>query len=387
MEFEIVYVDVSELQPGMLLAENIYDLEGNILLAGGIKLRENYIRKIEETPTLKVAIHKEGHVVLDGSGTPSKTVPLTPQQKKQQRIERTREDARATLQRALSNLVDKDFANMGMIADVVERLLNDILSSDDIVFHIDQLRDTDAYLFDHGINVAILSIVVGIISGMSRSALKDLATGAILHDIGKLFLDQNVLNKPGPLSPEEFSLAKHHSRLGYEVMKKFPEITQEAAIISLNHHERFDGSGYPMGISGDSIGVFSEIVGLVDVFDAMTSDRVYAKKVSPYKAVQVLLKGSETLFNPVIVNRFIGAVGYYYHGAVVKLQNEAIGVVIERDRYRPVVRVIQDANGNTVLDHFEIDLKKNPTMRIKSILSESQSAALPYYTNKRTGIS
>lgn len=387
MNTDIVYVDVQDLIPGMLLAENIYDLDGNILLASGIKLRDAYIRKIEETPMLRVAVAKgEGIEVALPKESPRPS-PLSALQTKQQRIEATRHEARSVMDKALNEVIGLEMPNASVIIEIVERLLNDILSSDDIVFHIDQLRDLDGYLLDHGINVAILSIVMGIVSGMNRGELRAIATGAILHDVGKLFIDQDIVNKPGQLTHEEFSLVKHHARLGYELIKKFPEITPEAAVIAMNHHERVDGKGYPNGLSGEQIDLYSQIVGLVDVFDAMTSDKVYAKKVSPYKAVQTLVKCADTHFFSALVSRFVSAMGYYYHGAVVCLQNDAYGVVIERDRFRPVVRVIQDANGNTVTDHFEIDLKKNPTMRIKRIVMDAESQALPYYAKRHTGVS
>ncbi len=386
METVIVYVDVQDLRPGMLLAENIYDLEGNILLASGIKLRETYIKKIEETPAIRIAVHGN-----EATAVVSNVVQNKPQgsvvERKQQRIERTRHDARASMKQAIDELIAQDFGNATIIFDIVERIINDILNSDDIVFHIDQLRDLDVYLLDHSINVTILSIVMGVVSGMNRSQLKILATGAILHDVGKLFLDQDLINRPGPLTPQEFQLVKHHSRLGYELLKKFPEFSDESALIALNHHEKFDGTGYPNGLKGDAIDLYSQIVGLIDVFDALTSDKVYAKKVSPYKAMQIIFKNANTHYDQGLLMRFLTSVGYYYHGAVVRLHNEAIGVVIERDRYRPIVRVIQDANGKTVTDHYEIDLKKNPTIRVKGILTEAEWMQLPYYANKRMGIS
>lgn len=387
MNSEIVYVDVQDLRVGMLLAENIYDLEGNILLASGIRLRDSYIRKIEETPMVRIAVMLQPGEQPEKRETQEQDQPLSAIQQKQQRLEATRSEAKSAMDKVLKQLQSQEFNSLDTILEIVERILNDILGSDDIVFHIDQLRDIDDYTFDHGINVAILSIVMGVVSGMNRQNLKELATGAILHDVGKLFLDQDLLNKPGALTGEEFGLVKHHSRLGYEVMRKFPELSAEAALISLNHHERLDGSGYPAGLSGDAIDLNSQIVGMVDVFDALTADKVYAKKVSPYKAVQTLIKLAGTHFNPELVKRFVSAIGYYYHGSVVCLQNDSYGVVIERDRYRPVVRIVQDAHGSLVTDHFEIDLKKNPTMRIKRMLTEAEAQSLAYYARRSAGIS
>ena len=386
MDSEIMFIDVQNLRPGMVLAENIYDLDGNILLAAGIKLRDNYILKICETPVIRVAVYGGSHVA-EVFGAPNRKPSGSAAEKKQQRIEATRYEARTSLQTGISQLTSLEIANASIILEVVEKILNDILASDDIVFHIDQLRDLDAYLLDHSINVAILSVVMGIVSGFTRAELQKLAVGAILHDVGKLFLDQDLVNRPGPLTAEEFSLIKYHSKLGSDLLKKFPEIDRESVEIALYHHERLDGSGYPSGLMGQEIAIFAQIVGIIDVFDALTSDKVYAKKVSPYKAMQIIFKDIDVKFDKVLLTRFLTSVGYYYHGAVVRLFNESIGVVTERDRYRPVVRVIQDGSGKVVADHYEIDLKKNPTIRIKAILSEAESAILPYFTNKNMGIS
>lgn len=381
---EIVTIDVLDLKVGMVLAENIYDLEGNILLASGIKLRENYIKKIEETPIQRIAIENW----IQGTNDPDRTNALqSMKEKRQARIEATRQESCVLLKSSLAVILEGNGINTTIMQEVIERIIQDILSSDDIVFHIDQLREVDEYLFDHAINVAILSIITGVVLGLNKHALKLIGMGAILHDVGKLFVDQDVLNKPSQLTSQEFVLIKHHSRLGYEVLKKSPDVTAESALVALNHHERFDGSGYPSGFKGEEIDLNSRIVCITDVFDALTSDRVYSKKISPYKAMQHIVKQASTHFDPELVKRFVNAIGYYYHGAVVVLHDNTIGVVIERDRYRPVVRVVQDSNTTVLHENYEIDLKKNPSVRIKTILTSEEFEALPYFKMKQTGIS
>lgn len=381
---EIITIDVLDLKVGMVLAENIYDLEGNILLASGIKLRESYIKKIEETPTQRIAIENW----IQGSNDPDRANALqSMKQKRQIRIEATRQESCVLLKSSLEVILEGNGINTTIMSEVIERIIQDILSSDDIVFHIDQLREVDEYLFDHAINVAILSIITGVVLGFNKQSLKTIGMGAILHDVGKLFVDQDVLNKPGHLTSDEFVLIKHHSRLGHEVLKKCPDVTIESALVALNHHERFDGTGYPLGYKGDEIDFNSRIVCITDVFDALTSDRVYSKKISPYKAMQHIVKQASSHFDPELVKKFISALGYYYHGAVVVLHDNTIAIVIERDRYRPVVRVVQDTSATVMPEHYEIDLKKNPSVRIKSILTNEESEALPYFKMKQMGIS
>jgi len=382
---EIITVDVLELREGMVLAENIYDLEGNILLASGIKLRESYIRKIEETPTQRIAI--EQWVDKPNGFEPKAKENLTLKQKRQMRIDVTRQEAFVLMKASSATILESGTINATIMQDVIERILADVLSSDDIVFHIDQLRSVDDYLFDHAINVAILSIMTGIVSGFNKQALRTIAMGAILHDVGKLFVNQDVLNKPGPLTQDEFSMIKHHCRLGFDVLKKTPDVLEASALVTLNHHERVDGKGYPNGLSDKEIDLNSKIVGVADVFDALTSDRVYSKKISPYLAMQHIVQQAGTQFDAELVNRFMNAMGYYYMGAVVRLHNDDVAIVKTKDRFRPIVRIVQDCNNTIVHENFEIDLKKNPTVRIKAILFEWDYKNLAYFVQKREGIS
>ncbi|MCK8061043.1 MULTISPECIES: HD-GYP domain-containing protein [unclassified Fusibacter] len=382
---EIIMVTVSELEEGMVLAENIYDTEGNILLASGIKLRNTYINKIEETLVTTVAIEA---LLKHESPEESQSVRIALiKEKREKRIIKVREQAKEKLELAVTELLESEAVNAQIIQAVVKKIINDILNSDEVVFHIDQLREVDSYLFDHAINVTILAIVMSIHTGFDKNALREIAMGAILHDIGKLFVDQNILNKPESLSIEEFSMIKHHSKLGYEVLRRSEDISERSARIALNHHEQHCGSGYPQGLKGDEIDAFSKIVNISDVFDALTSDRVYSKKISPYSAMNYIVAKSGIHFDPKTVKEFSSAVGYFYHGAIVKLMNGDVAVVTVRHRHKPVVRIVQDAGNNKMHGHFEIDLMKNPSVRIKEILVAGEYEHMEYFKRKNEGIS
>jgi HD-GYP domain-containing protein (c-di-GMP phosphodiesterase class II) len=384
---EIIMVAVSELAEGMVLAENIYDTEGNILLASGIKLRSNYIKKIEETLVHTVAIDTAvASPEVEVEEVQKDRIRLV-RERREKKIKLVREEAKEKLEMAVSTILESEAVNAQVIQALVQKIIEEVLESDDIVFHIDQLREVDNYLFDHAINVAILSIVTSINMGLDKASLQEIAMGSILHDIGKLFIDQNILNKNEKLSVDEFGLIKNHSRLGYEVLKRSSEITALSAKVAMNHHEQYCGLGYPKGLKGEEIDLFSRIVSITDVFDALTSDRVYSKKISPYNAMNYIVSKAGLNFDPTIVKDFVAAIGYYYQGAVVKLMNGDIGLVRVRHRYKPVVRVVQDASQNKMHGYFEIDLLKNPSVRIKEILIFDEYKEIEYFKNKQDIIS
>lgn len=366
---EIKSVTIDNLELGMVLAASIVDHEGNVLLEQGIKLREAYIAKIHELGLEAVQVetwttslpHTDVRPQVDRDELIKKHI-----------INQTRREATEIFEQAMDELVEQGALNAELIRAIVRKIVDAILSSDDIVFQISRLKGVDNYLFEHSINVTILSVITGIMMGYGKEQLRILGLGAMLHDVGKLFVNQDILNKPEKLSDKEFSIVKHHCKLGYHLLKDNKDVGEEVALIALLHHEQYDGSGYPESKVGETIPVNARIVGISDVFDALTSDRVYSKKSSPYMATEYLVKMSGKHFDGDLVKRFIAAIGYYFEGCLVKLNNGEIAKVVSCDRFRPVVRVMVDKNGMATTGHFEIDLFKNPSVKIREVLTKAQ---------------
>jgi HD-GYP domain-containing protein (c-di-GMP phosphodiesterase class II) len=190
--------------------------------------------------------------------------------------------------------------------------------------------------------------------------MEKLAAGALLHDMGKILLDSKIVNKEDKLEPEEFEHIKSHTTLGYEALKKCVNLTELSRIISLYHHERMDGTGYPTGTKAGELHEFTRIVALADVYDALVSDRCYRKKWSSNQAVNYLIEHAESQFDTKLVSVLIKQIAIYPNGSMVRLSNNVIGIVKEQNTnfpLRPIVRVISDAEGNDV-DMYEIDLMK-----------------------------
>lgn len=181
--------------------------------------------------------------------------------------------------------------------------------------------------------------------GLSRKALNDLAMGALVHDIGKVFIDKKIINKAAKLTPEEFEEIKKHSTLGFNYICSNSKIPEEARSSVLMHHEQYNGNGYPAGISGEEISLFGRIVCVADVYDALTSDRPYRPAMLPSDAVEYIMSGYNTHFEPKIVDAFTKKVAAYPVGTCVKLSSGDVGIVVknfESSCLRPKIRLLHE---------------------------------------------
>lgn len=196
--------------------------------------------------------------------------------------------------------ISNRFIQRKLVPKIQELSINNSISN-----VILSLSKKDNYTYRHSIGVAVLSYLLGKWLGMEKMELKNLAIAGLLHDLGKIKISDSILNKPSRLSTGEYTEIKLHTNWGYELIRNLPEITEQQALVAFQHHEREDGSGYPLGVSGDQINYFSKIVAVADVFHTMISERVYKKPVPLYQVFQELYQHSFGLFDPTIVRCFI----------------------------------------------------------------------------------
>jgi HD-GYP domain-containing protein (c-di-GMP phosphodiesterase class II) len=205
---------------------------------------------------------------------------------------------------------------------------------------------------------------MGLRIGLNNQKIIDLGLGSLLHDVGKTHLPIEILNKPGPLTGEEFQVVKTHAREGFEVLKLCDDLGPLARSISLQHHERFDGSGYPRHLAGDDITYLARLVGAIDVYDALTSERVYRTAYPNHIALKQFLYKGNPAFDPNIIKYVHMVVCPYPPGTIVRLSNGEIAVVAavnEKDLYKPnVICVGADGRGKGI----KVDLLKEPDIDI-----------------------
>lgn len=189
--------------------------------------------------------------------------------------------------------------------------------------------------------------------------MESLGVGALLHDIGKILIPSHILNKPTQLSDEEFELVKAHTEYGFDILRRQDQFPSVVAHCAYQHHERIDGSGYPRQLKGNEIHQFGKIIGIADVFDAMTSNRVYRDAMLPHDAMEVLYGGAAIKFDKNMVEQFKKTIALYPNGITVSLSDGRKGIVIRQHPHlfhRPVIRIVEE-DGQEVAP-YDIDLSK-----------------------------
>lgn len=361
-------VPIDALEAGMVLGETLYDHGGNVLLSKGIELRHAYIEKIAQLNLEAVLISDISKFIFE-EPTLSVVDPVLNMVNRDIIVSETRKDATELVRAFMDGIGGlTGAANVDKLLLIVNQIIDEILKNDEIAFNLGDLKSVDDYTFEHSVNVCVLSLLSGISMGLKKVALVELGIGAILHDIGKILIPQDVLNKPGLLDDEEFDVVKRHARLGYDVLSRISGVSRSSASVALYHHERVDGNGYPSNLESDNIPMYCRIVAVADVFDALTSDRVYSKKISPYKAMEYVVSMIGAHFDSEVVKRFTRQIGFFYKGLHLELNTGEIAVVVAVQHARPIVRVIRDARGMDMDGHYEIDLLKNPSVQVRSII-------------------
>ncbi|MGE5379900.1 MAG: HD-GYP domain-containing protein [Methylocystaceae bacterium] len=335
-------LSVSSLRPGIVLGRDLYSYNGQLLLPKGTQLTQAHLDYLRDKKIDSVYIYDSSkpHTtqgftsVYDSSVHTVKAFMLE-----------------AKLGRAL--MEDE-------VIPTVDTLVEQVFDEGDLFRQMRLMKEKDDYLFVHSINVALLSILVGRWLKLDRTQVQELGTAGFLHDIGKVKIPNHILNKPGTLTEEEFLVIQQHPQLGYDMVKNWNWVNKDIAEAIYCHHERLDGSGYPLGISGENIGLYARIVAVADVYDAITSSRSYANKRSPYNAAEILWEESFGKLDPRAAKTFYDRVANFYVGNKVRLSNGEVGMVIyipPTAPTRPMVQVgekFYNLNENRSISIIEI---------------------------------
>ena len=228
---------------------------------------------------------------------------------------------------------------------LVSDLAENIVRSPNAVVWLTHLKNRDEYTSIHCINVCILAISFGRCLGLGKVDINELGLGALLHDLGKMKIPLEILNKPAKLTPEEYEQMKQHPTYGYDLIKKHDDIPLASLDVILHHHERRNGQGYPDQLLEFNIPLLTQIAAIVDVYDAITSNRCYHDGIAPYDALNDIYRWAKTDFDLQLVEKFIKCLGIYPIGSLVVLSTNETAVVIsasDKTRLRPIVMLIQD---------------------------------------------
>jgi len=242
-------------------------------------------------------------------------------------------------------------ARMGKIIDtktaksLVAKMANNIIENTDASMWLTNLKKRDEYTAIHSVNVCVLSLTFGRALGLNKEQLNELGLGALLHDLGKMHTPLEILNKPGKLTDDEFKIMKTHPVQGYQTLEASSDLSPDVLDIVKSHHERLSGSGYPAGLKEDEIKYFTKIVSITDVYDAVTSDRVYHDGMTPHQALKNMYEWAPGNFDLKLIQEFIRTIGIYPVGSVVELKTGHIGIVIKlnkQQRLKPILIMIMN---------------------------------------------
>lgn len=352
---------VDILRPGMKIARTIYNGNGNVLLKKGAILNQSYLKRLKKLDIPAVYID-------DGLLAEAEVEDVIA------------DETRLKAVKNIKNVFSKGIKSKNIIApaevlDSVTQIIDELLSNNNLVVNLTDIRTKDNYVFAHSVNVAVLALVTGIALGYNRSKLTSLAVGAMLHDIGKIKVPDEILNKPGKLTEEEFKIIKKHTIWGYEILKANFDVDITACVAAYQHHERYNGEGYPQGLEGEQIHEFAQIIGLVDMYDAITADRVYRKAFPSHEAFEMIAASGNYLFRYDLVKTFLDHVAAYAYGTIVQLNTGEIAVVMETKpgmSLRPKVKVIFDSERRPILNNLYLDLSTVNNVTITKVIDESE---------------
>ncbi len=285
-------------------------------------------------------------------------VPLDAEMNKAAKLYNNAKDLQGKILTSITESKDIDVAEVSQTTDAI---VDSIFRNQDALSCMSRIRMKDEYLVEHSLNVAVLISIFAKHMSIDKKVIEQLALGAFLHDIGKVLIPNEVLNKPAKLTTEEYDVMKGHVLKGLEVIKTMPGIPDIALSLIATHHERLDGKGYPHGLRAEDITMYDRMIAIVDSYDAMTADRVYKNGMHPIQAFKNLIKDSIHSYDNDLVEKFIQSLGLYPVGTLVKLTSGKIGLISGLNKnkpLKPIVRVFYNTRLKQNIAVEDLDLAK-----------------------------
>ncbi|HUD96183.1 MAG TPA: HD-GYP domain-containing protein [Woeseiaceae bacterium] len=270
------------------------------------------------------------------------------------------DQASLLIREVMDNLSNGGKLDVKTAEKAVQPIVDSVMKNDSAMAWLVRMRETSDYLYTHSVSSAIWATVMARHIGMPKDAIEAAGLGAMLLDIGKTRLPREILVNPGRLTDAETAIARGHVELGIEILEESAGVNKQVMAMVRTHHERHDGSGYPLGLSGQQIPVHGRIAGIVDYYDAVTSRRPYAEPLSSYDCLRSLNKMAGRVFQAEMVEQFIQSIGFFPPGTLVQLNDASVAVVIAqnpRHRLKPEVLLLLDPEHRMRRDFPIIDLQ------------------------------
>ena len=318
------YISLENITDDMVLAQNIKDEFGRVLITKGAKLSRQKKKKLENFDIAGVYIDDEWSADIF--------------------IEPVVDEALA--KKSIKALKEM---NLDAVSNCAAEIVDKLMGADDYIHDMETIKAYDENTFEHCINVAITAVTMGIGLGYNYYRLKNLAVGSLMHDIGKQLVPVEIITKKGRLSDDEMQVVREHPTYGYKLLSKEINAYSSTREIVHQHHENWDGSGYPRGLKGDEIYELAMVTHVCDVFDALISKRSYKEAFSYHTAIEILKEGTDTMFQPEFIEAFFKYVPVYHKGSEVTLNNGDTALVYKNNRGDMLEPIIKLRNG-TIID-------------------------------------
>jgi putative nucleotidyltransferase with HDIG domain len=381
MAHSIKRISIQQLQPGMFLHDlNCSWMEHPFVRSRFMIREDSQVQKIREAGIQEIYIDTEKG--LDVSDAPTEdevrqsleremieiatagpTIPAKVELKAEfARATHIRDQAQRLVRDVMQDVRLGKAVELERVNPMVQDITESVLRNGGALMTLLRIKSRDDYTFLHSVSVSTLLIAFCRTLGMDLDTIREAGVGGLLHDTGKAFVSDAILNKPSRLSEEEFAIMKHHSDDGWNVLQKTPGIGPIPLHITRHHHERVDGSGYPDSLNGDQISQLAKMGAIVDVYDAITADRVYHKGMSATDALRKLYEWSKTHLEPSLVQAFMRCVGIYPVGALVRLESGKLGIVVEQnetDLLTPKIKAIFSTKSNGYIKPYMVDLSRS----------------------------
>lgn len=376
-------IPVEDLKPGMVFSKSVYTDNNNVLVGANIPVKEEDIKKLMrwgvthvETAgeMLKGPVGDENSAVASGDHIVQDYENLL--KKRSRLIDIHNRAIRAVAEVHESVKKDKSFDQENLFKVAVE-IITILRENYNVFLFLYGIEDDDPVV-THPVNVAFYAVILGMALKYDPDRLKKLALGALLTNAGMMKIPVYIIHKQSDLSDQERNQIRMHPLLGYKAIMQLGGFDEEVAGVSLQHHEQFDGKGYPRGLKGNEISEFARIIAIADSYEAQISDRSYREKIDFYHAMKSLLSGGVNRFDPVLLRLFLSVMSVYPIGSLVEINDGSIGVVIgsvPEKPLRPILKIVYE-NGS---------LRDGET-RIVNLLAETSFYIVRVLDEKELGI-
>jgi|SRR5690554_6208400 len=321
------FLSLQDITDEMHLGKTIFGDDGRVLLVKGTKLTKIYLKKIEAIGYTHLYVFQPN---LDKEW--SLEGPLS---------DYTYSETMNVVKKSLTRAAKNKSINLAEINNVIDYVVDEIMDNPTVMYNLIDLKQQDEFLYEHSVNVCIIASIIGKKLGMARDKLKHLAVGTLLHDLGKVYIDQSVLKKPSSLTDQEYKQVQEHTKFGFEILRSLTDMSILSAHVAYQHHEREDGSGYPRRLPGEEIHIFAKIAAVADSFEAMTSKRIYKKVVlKNADAIRELTAEAPVRYDQKVVAALRQAVAIYPVGSKVQLKNGERAAVIKVNEEMTMVQIL-----------------------------------------------